>query len=112
MKFISFNVNGVRAILKKDFTRDFESLNADIFAIQETKYTEDLHLDFPFAPKGYFTYWTNSDVKKGYSGVAVFTKKEPLAITYGLENNKYDDEGRVITLEFKNFYFVACYVPN
>ncbi len=112
MKFISFNVNGIRAILKKSFVDDFNKLNADIFAIQETKYTEDLHLDFPFMPNGYYVYWTNSKDKKGYSGVAVFTKIKPLLVHYGLENEKYDNEGRVITLEFKDFYFVACYVPN
>lgn len=112
MKFISFNVNGIRAILKKSFVDDFNKLNADIFAIQETKYTEDLHLDFPFMPNGYYVYWTNSKNKKGYSGVAVFTKIKPLLVHYGLENEKYDNEGRVITLEFKDFYFVACYVPN
>ena len=112
MKFISFNVNGIRAILKKSFKDDFDKLNADIFAIQETKYTEDLHLDFPFMPEGYNVYWTNSKEKKGYSGVAVFSRIEPISIHYGLDNGKYDEEGRVITLEFNNFYFVACYVPN
>ena len=112
MKFVSFNVNGIRAILKKSFEKDFIDFDADIFAIQETKYTEDLHLDFPFMPKGYNVYWTNSKDKKGYSGVAIFSKLEPISIHYGLKNGKYDDEGRVITLEFDNFYFVACYVPN
>ena len=112
MKFISFNVNGIRAILKKSFIDDFDKLNADIFAIQETKYSEDLHLDFPFKPDGYYVYWTNSKDKKGYSGVAVFSKIKPLDVHYGLENEKYDNEGRVITLEYNNFYFVACYVPN
>ena len=112
MKFISFNVNGIRAILKKSFKDDFDKLNADIFAIQETKYTEDLHLDFPFMPEGYNVYWTNSKEKKGYSGVAVFSRIKPISIHYGLDDGKYDEEGRVITLEFNNFYFVACYVPN
>lgn len=112
MKFISFNVNGIRAILKKSFKDDFDKLNADIFAIQETKYTEDLHLDFPFMHEGYNVYWTNSKEKKGYSGVAVFSRIEPISIHYGLDDGKYDEEGRVITLEFNNFYFVACYVPN
>lgn len=112
MKFVSFNVNGIRAILKKDFVKDFASLDADIFAIQETKFTEDNLGIFPFEPDGYYTYWTNSKVKKGYSGVAVFTKKQPINIHYGLNNHEYDEEGRVITLEFDNFYFVACYVPN
>ena len=112
MKFISFNVNGIRAILKKSFKDDFDKLNADIFAIQETKYTEDLHLDFPFMHEGYNVYWTNSKEKKGYSGVAVFSRIEPISIHYGLDDGKYDEEGRVITLEFNNFYFVTCYVPN
>ena len=112
MKFISFNVNGIRAILQKDFIKDFNELNADIFAIQETKFSEEEHLSFPFEPQGYKVYWTNSKVKKGYSGVAVFTKKEPVSVHYGLFDNAYDEEGRVITLEFEDFYFVACYVPN
>lgn len=112
MKFISFNVNGIRAILKKDFSKDFEGFNADIFALQETKFTEDLHLNFPFEPKGYEVYWTNSKVKKGYSGVAIFTKNTPISVHYGLLEHKYDEEGRAITLEFENFYFVSAYVPN
>lgn len=112
MKFISFNVNGIRAILKKDFSKDFEAFNADIFALQETKFTEDLHLNFPFEPKGYEVYWTNSKVKKGYSGVAIFTKNTPISVHYGLLDHKYDEEGRAITLEFENFYFVSAYVPN
>ena len=112
MKFISFNVNGIRAILKKDFVEDFNELNADIFAIQETKFSEEEHLSFPFEPQGYKVYWTNSKVKKGYSGVADYKKKEPISVHYGLFDNAYDEEGRVITLEFEDFYFVACYVPN
>ena len=109
MKFVSFNVNGLRSILKKDFIRDFESLNADIFSLNETKLSDD---NFPFIPEGYNVYHTFSKVRKGYSGVAVFSKKLPLNVHYGLLENKYDDEGRVITLEFDNFYYVACYVPN
>ncbi len=112
MKIISFNVNGIRAILGKDFVSDFDALNADIFAIQESKYSEDLHLSFPFEPIGYKTYWTVSKIKKGYSGVTVFVKREPLSIHYGLKEGKYDEEGRVITLEYGDFYFVAAYVPN
>lgn len=112
MKLISFNVNGIRAILNKNFVDDFFALNADIFSINESKFSETEHLNFPFEPKGYYTYWTNSKVRKGYSGVAVFTKLKPLSVHYGLHENKYDDEGRVITLEFENFYYVACYVPN
>jgi len=112
MKIVSFNVNGIRAILKKDFPNDFDKLDADIFVIQETKYTEDKHESFPFNPGNYHLYWTNSKVKKGYSGVAIYTKKEPISVHYGLIDNKYDEEGRVITLEYKDFYLVGCYVPN
>ena len=112
MKLVSFNVNGIRAILQKDFIKDFASFNADIFFIEESKYSEDMHLDFPFMPEGYFTYWTVSKLRKGYSGVTVFAKKEPIDIHYGLDDEKYDDEGRVITLEYKDFYFVGAYVPN
>lgn len=112
MKIVSFNVNGIRAILQKDFARDFNNFDADIFFIEESKYSEDMHLDFPFMPEGYFTYWTVSKLRKGYSGVTVFTKKEPISVHYGLDDEKYDDEGRVITLEYDNFYFVGAYVPN
>ena len=112
MKIVSFNVNGIRAILKKNFIEDFYSFNADIFSLNETKYSEDEHINFPFNPEGYEIYWTNSKVRKGYSGVCVFTKIKPLSIHYGLLDGKYDDEGRVITLEFDKFYYVACYVPN
>ena len=113
MKIVSFNVNGIRAILNKDFEKDFYALDADIFSLNETKLNEDSFKDvFPFDPLGYFTYWTNSKLRKGYSGVAVFTKKAPLSVHYGLENGKYDEEGRVITLEYENFYYVCAYVPN
>ena len=113
MKIVSFNVNGIRAILNKDFEKDFYSLDADIFSLNETKLNEDSHKDiFPFDPLGYFTFWTNSKLRKGYSGVAVFTKKAPLSVHYGLEGGKYDEEGRVITLEYDNFYYVCAYVPN
>ncbi len=112
MKIVSFNVNGIRAILQKDFIKDFNSLNADIFSINETKFSEIEHLTFPFMPNGYYAYWTNSKIKKGYSGVAVFTKEKPLMVHYGLDNGKYDEEGRIITLEYPLFYYVACYVPN
>ena len=110
MKLVSFNVNGIRAILGKNFASDFEKLDADIFALNETKWSDDS--SFPYINENYHLFFTNSKVKKGYSGVAVYTKKEPISIHYGLENGKYDDEGRVITLEFDDFYFIACYVPN
>ena len=112
MKIISFNVNGIRAILQNNLEKYFDTLNPDIFVIEETKYSEDLHLDFPFAPKGYETFWTCSKEKKGYSGVAILTKIHPTNVTYGLLNGKYDDEGRVITLEFPSFYLIGAYVPN
>jgi exodeoxyribonuclease III len=112
MKIISFNVNGIRAILQKNLAKDFDALNPDVFVIEETKYSEDLHLDFPFAPKGYETFWTCSKEKKGYSGVAILSKVHPLNVTYGLLDGKYDDEGRVITLEFPSFYLIGAYVPN
>lgn len=112
MKIVSFNVNGIRAILKKDFEKDFGNFNADIFSINETKFSLEGNESFPFHPEGYEIYHTISTVKKGYSGVAVFSKIKPLGVHFGLHNGKYDDEGRVITLEFANFYYVACYVPN
>lgn len=112
MKIVSFNVNGIRAILKKNFEEDFKKLDADIFSINETKLNDDVHKDFPFKPDGYEIYFTNSTLRKGYSGVAVLTKIHPISVHYGLKDGKYDDEGRVVTLEFNSFYYVACYVPN
>lgn len=112
MRIISFNVNGIRAILGKGFAGDFKKLDPDIMFLEETKYSEDLHLDFPFLPKGYEAYWTCSKERKGYSGVAVFSRLKPLSVSYGLRGGKYDDEGRVITLEFPTFYFIGAYVPN
>ena len=112
MKLISFNVNGIRAILKKGFDETFSSFDADIFFIQETKFTENGKDPFPFWKEGYHLYQRVSQVRKGYSGVAVLSKKEPLAVHYGLKEGKYDEEGRVITLEFPEFYFVGAYVPN
>ena len=107
MKFISWNVNGFRACLTKGFGDFFSQADADIFCIQETKMQPD---QADFAPEGYHVYF-NSAIKKGYSGTAVFTKKEPLSVVYGL-NGEYNDEGRVITCEYEDFYFVCCYVPN
>jgi exodeoxyribonuclease-3 len=112
MKIISWNVNGIRAVLTKGFEDNFNKLDADIFFLEESKFTEDLHLDFPYMNKGYHLYWTNSKLRKGYSGVACYSKQEPLSVSYGLTNGKYDEEGRVITLEFPSFYFVGAYVPN
>jgi len=112
MKIIAFNVNGIRAILKKDFAKSIAELNPDVLVIEETKLSEELHLDFPFMPEGYEAYWTCSKLRKGYSGVAILSKAKPLKVTYGLKDEKYDDEGRIITLEFPSFYLIGAYVPN
>lgn len=108
MKFISWNVNGLRAAVGKGFKDFFEETDADIFCVQETKLQEG---QIDFAPEGYHCYWNYAE-KKGYSGVAVFTKKEPLNATYGIGIDEHDHEGRVITLEFENFFHVTAYVPN
>lgn len=108
MKFISWNVNGLRACMGKGFYEYFLSEDADIFSLQETKLQQG---QIDFEPEGYFAYWNYAE-KKGYSGVAVFTKKEPLKVTYGLGIDEHDHEGRVITLEFESFYHVTAYVPN
>lgn len=108
MKLVSWNVNGLRAIWKKDFEKIFKAINADIFCIQETKMQEG-QLDISF--KGYFQYF-NSAVRKGYSGTAIFTKKEPINVVYGIGIEEHDQEGRVITLEYDNFYMVTVYTPN
>lgn len=108
MKFVSWNVNGLRACLEKDFMGIFNNFNADIFALQETKMQQG-QAEVP--TEGYFQYWNSAD-KKGYSGTAVFSKNEPLNVTYGIGIDKHDHEGRVITLEFENYYFVTCYTPN
>lgn len=108
MKFISWNVNGLRACVGKGFCEVFESLNADFFCLQETKMQEgQLDISFP----GYESYWNYAD-KKGYSGTAVFTKHKPLSVTYGLGIDEHDHEGRVITLEMESFYLVTVYTPN
>lgn len=108
MKLISWNVNGLRAIWKKGFSDFFEKTNADIFCLQETKMQEG-QLDISF--DGYYQYF-NSAVKKGYSGTAIFTKKKPLSINYGIGIEEHDQEGRVITLEFSHFYMINVYTPN
>ena len=108
MKLISWNVNGIRACVNKGFEEFFKKIDADIFCIQETKCQPDqIQLEF----KGYKSYW-NSAEKKGYSGTAIFTKKEPIKATYGIGKEAYDKEGRIITLEFENFYLVNNYTPN
>ena len=108
MKLISWNVNGLRAIMNKGFLDNFEQMNADIFCVQETKLQEG---QINFTPEGYYAYW-NSAVKKGYSGTAVFSKIEPIKVEYGIGKEEYDQEGRVITLEYEKFYLVNCYTPN
>lgn len=108
MKFISWNVNGLRAILKKDFLTIFEQLDADFFCLQETKLQAN-QVELNLA--GYHQYWNYAE-KKGYSGTAIFTKKEPLAVTYGMGIAQHDQEGRLITLEYQDFYLVTCYTPN
>ena len=108
MKCISWNVNGLRAALNKGFMDFFQEIDADIFALQETKLQEG---QVSLALEGYEQYW-NSAIKKGYSGTAIFTKKKPLQVTYGIGIEEHDTEGRVITLEYENFYFVNCYTPN
>ena len=108
MKLISWNVNGLRAVVNKGFGDFFEEIDADIFCIQETKMQEgQLELIYD----GYYQYW-NSAEKKGYSGTAVFTKKKPINVSYGIGKEEHDKEGRIITLEFEKFYLVNCYTPN
>ncbi len=110
MKFVSWNVNGFRAVLKKGFEDIFNELDADFFCLQETKMQEG---QADFHPEGYYEYY-NCAVKKGYSGTAIFVKEsmgEPLSVSYGIKG-EHDDEGRVITLEYPDFYLICCYVPN
>lgn len=108
IKFVSWNVNGLRACMNKGFMETFNTLDADFFCLQETKMQpHQLELDLP----GYYQYW-NSAEKKGYSGTAIFSKQKPLNVTYGLGIEDHDHEGRVITLEFADFYLVCVYTPN
>ncbi len=108
LKYISWNVNGLRACMKKGFMDAFQSLDADCFCLQETKLQpHQIELDLP----GYHQYW-NSAVKKGYSGTALFTKEEPLSVTYGLGIEEHDQEGRLITADFGTHYLITCYTPN
>ena len=108
MKFVSWNVNGLRAVMGKNFPEIFNSFDADFFCLQETKMQAgQLELEFP----GYTSYWNYAE-KKGYSGTAVFARHEPVAVTYGIGFPELDSEGRVITLEYDAFYLVTCYTPN
>lgn len=108
MKFISWNVNGLRAVMGKDFMGIFEKLDADFFCLQETKLQAgQIEMELP----GYYQYWNYAE-KKGYSGTAVFTKLEPVQVSYGIGIEEHDHEGRVITLEYADFYLVNVYTPN
>lgn len=108
MRFISWNVNGLRASVGKDFATSFNQLDADFFCIQETKLQKgQLDLEFP----GYTSYWNDAE-KKGYSGTAIYTKHQPVNVTYGISIEEHDHEGRVITMEMENFFLVNVYVPN
>ena len=108
MKFVSWNVNGLRAVLKKDFEGIFSTFDADVFALQETKLQEgQVQLDLP----GYYDYWSYAE-KKGYSGTAVFSKREPLQVLHGLGDEYLDNEGRICALEFPELWFVDVYTPN
>jgi exodeoxyribonuclease-3 len=108
MKFISWNVNGLRAVAGKGFSDIFKQLDADFFCLQETKMQAG-QLDLEF--DGYRSYWNYAD-KKGYSGTAIYSRHEPLSVTYGMGIDEHDHEGRVITLEMPDFYLVTCYTPN
>lgn len=107
-KLISWNVNGLRACVQKGFTEYFNKIDADIFCIQESKLQEG---QIDFAPEGYYAYWNYAE-KKGYSGTAVFSKEKPMSVVYGMGIEEHDHEGRVITLEFDQFYMVTVYTPN
>lgn len=108
MKFISWNVNGLRACVTKGFKDFFNDIDADFFCLQETKLQQG---QIDFAPEGYYSYWNYAE-KKGYSGTAIFTKHKPLNVTYGMGIPEHDTEGRMITLEYEDFYFITVYVPN
>lgn len=108
MKLISWNVNGLRAIVQKDFLNQFKNLDADFFCLQEIKLQEgQINLEFD----GYTSYWNYAD-KKGYSGTAIYAKHHPVKVTYGIGIEEHDSEGRVITLEYDNYFLVTCYTPN
>ncbi len=108
MKLISWNVNGLRACMTKGFQDFFDEIDSDFFCLQEIKLSEG---QIEFAPEGYYSYWNYAE-KKGYSGTAIFAKKEPVAVTYGIGIDVHDHEGRVITLEYPDFYMITVYTPN
>lgn len=107
-KLISWNVNGLRACVGKGFNEFFNNIDADVFCLQETKVSEG---QIEFSPEGYNCYWNYAE-KKGYSGTAIFTKEKPLSVAYGMGIEEHDHEGRIITLEFDNFYMITVYTPN
>ena len=112
MKLISWNVNGLRAVITKGFQDFFDKIDADIFCLQETKIQEEqIDDNIKNIFKDYYSYW-NSAEKKGYSGTAIFSKQKPISVKYGIGIEEHDKEGRVITLEFEKFYMVNCYTPN
>ena len=108
MKLISWNVNGLRACVQKGFKEFFDEIDADAFCLQETKLQEG---QIDFSPEGYYAYWNYAE-KKGYSGTAIFTKREPMSVSYGIGIEAHDHEGRVITLEYPDYYLITVYVPN
>ncbi|MBR3834856.1 MAG: exodeoxyribonuclease III [Lachnospiraceae bacterium] len=108
MKFISWNVNGLRACMTKGFMDFFDKMDADFFCLQEIKLSEG---QIEWEKEGYHAYWNYAE-KKGYSGTAIFTKHEPISVAYGIGIDEHDHEGRVITLEYEDFYMVTCYTPN
>lgn len=108
LKFVSWNVNGIRACVQKGFEEIFRQLDADIFCIQESKMQAG---QLTLETEGYHQYWNYAE-KKGYSGTAIFTKEEPLSVSYGMGIDRHDTEGRLITLEFEKYYFITCYTPN
>lgn len=108
MKFVSWNVNGIRAIFNKGFEEIFNSFNADFFCLQETKMQEG---QFDFSPAGYLKYFNYAE-KKGYSGTAIYTRHEPMSVRYGINIDEHDHEGRVVTLEYDRFFLVCVYTPN
>ena len=107
-KFISWNVNGLRSVMSKGFDEIFKALDCDAFALQEIKLQEG---QIDYSPEGYYCYWNYAE-KKGYSGTAIFTKQEPLTVAYGINQPDFDHEGRVITLEYDNYYLITIYTPN
>ena len=108
MKMVSWNVNGLRAVMGKGFPEVFRAMDADLFCLQETKLQAG---QIDWAPEGYYAFWNYAE-KKGYSGTAVFTKEEPLSVKYGIGIDIHDKEGRVISLEFKDYWLVTVYTPN